>query len=198
VLLAPRAKVTLPSDGRPFRVEVSRATLEAKIERVAFPEIAPVAHLRATTTLTQHGPLLAGPVRVARGRSLVGRAKIGFVGKGEPFEIGLGLDDGVRVRRERIEVERDTTAVIGTQKIKRKVCLFLSNLSHEPRRVLVTERLPVSEIEDVTITLTDPGGFQHDVKDGFLRREVELGPDETAELTLGYEIRAAAKVVLPF
>lgn len=198
VQLAPKSHVTIPGDGRPFRVEVSRTTLQAKIERVVFPEIAPVAHLRATATLAKAGPLLAGPVRVARGQSLVGRAKIGFVGKGEPFEIGLGLDDGVRVRREKIEVERDTTAVIGTQKIKRRVCLFLSNLGHEPKRVLVTERLPVSEIEDVTITLTEPGGFLHEVKDGFLRREVEMGPHETAELTIGYEIRAAAKVVLPF
>jgi uncharacterized protein (TIGR02231 family) len=198
VLLAPKSRVSIPSDGRPFRVEVARCTLDAKIERVVFPEIAPVAHLRATATLANAGPLLAGPVRVARGQSLVGRAKVGFIGKGEPFEIGLGLDDGVRVRREKIDVERDTTAVIGTQKIKRRVCLFLSNLGHEPKKVLVEERLPVSEIEDVTITLTEPGGFLHEVKDGFLRREVDLGPHDTAELTLGYEIRAAAKVVLPF
>jgi uncharacterized protein (TIGR02231 family) len=197
LLLAPKQKVTIASDGRPFRVEVQRATVPAKIERVLFPEVAEVAHLRATATLAKGGPLLAGPVRVARGQSLVGRAKIDFVGKGEPFEIGLGADDGVRVRREKTE-ERDTTAVIGTQKIKRKVQVFLSNLSNEPKSVLVTERIPVSEIEDVAITLTDAGGFVPKGKDGFLERAVELGPHETAELALGYEIRAAAKVVLPF
>ncbi|MFT3766634.1 MAG: DUF4139 domain-containing protein [Minicystis sp.] len=196
MLLAPKGKVSIASDGRPFRVEVQRTTVPAKIERVLFPEAAEVAHLRATATLSKGGPLLAGPVRVARGQSLVGRAKIDFVGKGEPFEIGLGADDGVRVRRERTE-ERDTTAVIGTQKIKRKVQVFLSNLSNEPKRVLVTERIPVSEIEDVTITLLEAGGFVLEGKDGFLRREVEMGPHETAELGLSYEIRAAAKVVLP-
>lgn len=196
LLLAPKPKVTIASDGRPFRVEVARTTVPAKIERVLFPEAAEVAHLRATATLAKGGPLLAGPVRVARGQSLVGRAKIDFVGKGEPFEIGLGADDGVRVRREETE-ERDTTAVIGTQKIKRKVQVFLSNLSNEPKKVLVTERIPVSEIEDVAVTLTDAGGFVPEGKDGFLKREVDLGPHETAELGLAYEIRASAKVVLP-
>src|SRR6185369_1930256 len=113
-------------------VEVARASVEAKIERVVFPEAAPVAHLRATATLAQAGPLLAGPLRVARGKSLVGLGRIGFVGRGEPFEIGLGADDGVRVRRSRTE-ERETVAVLGTQKIRRKVEVFLANLSDEPR-----------------------------------------------------------------
>lgn len=196
VVFAPKGKVSIASDGRPFRVEVQRASVDAKIERVLFPEVAPVAHLRATATLQKGGPLLAGPVRIARGKSLVGRSRIDYVGKGEPFEIGLGTDDGVRVRRAMTE-ERETVAVIGTQKIRRKVKVYLSNLSSEPRRVLVTERVPVSEIEDVEITLTDPSGFKREGEDGFLKREVELAANATEELGLAYEIRAAARVVLP-
>ncbi len=200
VVFTPRAPVTIASTGQPFRVEVQRLTVPAKIERVAFPEKAPVAHLRATATLAKGGPILAGPIRVARGQSLVGRAKIGFVGKGEPFEAGLGTDDGVRIRRTQTE-ERDVTPVIGTQKIRRKISVYLSNLAEEPKRLLVTERLPVSEIEDVEVTLLDAGGFRlegRDKADGLLRREVDLGPGATQVLELVYEIRAAAKVVLPF
>src|SRR6185436_20078520 len=139
VVFAPRGRVSIAPSGRPFRVEVQRTRVEAKIERVLFPEIAPVAHLRATATLAKGGPLLAGPVRIARGQSLVGRAKIGFIGKGEPFEIGLGTDDGVRVLRTVTE-KRDTTAVTGTQKIRREVKVYLSNLGSERKKVLVTER----------------------------------------------------------
>jgi uncharacterized protein (TIGR02231 family) len=197
VVFAPRGRVSIASDGRPFRVEVARATVDAKIERVLFPEVAHEAHLRATATLAKGGPILAGPLRIARGKSLVGRAKIGYVGKGDTFEVGLGPDDGVRVRREQTE-ERETVSVIGTQKIRRKVSVYLSNLGSDPRRVLVTERVPVSEIEEVEITVLDAGGFRHDPKDGFLRREIDLGPQATAVLELAYEIRAASKVVLPF
>ena len=196
ITLAPKGKVSIPSDGRPFRVEVARATVQAKIERVVFAEAAQVAHLRATATLEKAGPLLAGPVQIARGKSLTGRAKIDFVGRGEPFEIGLGPDDGVRVRRTQTE-ERETAAVLGTQKVHRKVEIYLSNLSDETRRVQVAERVPVSEIEDVEITLTDAGGFKLEGKDGFLRREVELGGHATEELSFAYEIRAGSKVVLP-
>jgi uncharacterized protein (TIGR02231 family) len=197
LLFAPKERVSIASDGRPFRVEVARASLEAKIERVVLPEVAKVAHLRATATLEKAGPLLAGPVRIARGKSLVGLGRIGFVGRGEPFEIGLGADDGVRVRRVQTE-ERETAAVLGTQRIRRKVEVFLGNLSDEPRRVQVTERVPVSEIEDVEVTLTDAGGFKPEGKDGFLRRDVELAAHATEELVIVYEIRAGSKVALPF
>jgi len=196
MLLAPSEKVSLASDGRPLRIEVGRLRLDATIDRVLFPEVARVAHLRATATLAKGGPLLAGPVRIARGQSLVGRSRLDFVGKGEPFEIGLGTDDGVRVRRAQTD-QRETTPVTGTQKIKRAVKVYLSNLSSEARRVLVTERIPVSEIDDVEITLTAAGGFRNEGKDGFLHREVDLAPNATQTLEISYELRASSKVVLP-
>jgi uncharacterized protein (TIGR02231 family) len=196
LLLSPAEKVSIASDGRPLRIEVGRVTVEATIDRVLFPEIARVAHLRATATLTRGGPLLAGPVRIARGQSLVGRARLDFVGKGEPFEVGLGTDDAVRVRRAQTD-QRETTPVTGTQKIKRAVKVYLSNLSSEARRVVVTERIPVSEIDDVEITLTTAGGFRADGKDGFLHREVDLAANATQTLEIAYELRASSKVVLP-
>ena len=188
--------LTIASDGRPMRVEIGRRTLTAEVDRVLYPELGGAAHLRATTTNTG-GPLLAGPVRVARGSSLVGRSKIGFVGAGEPFEIGFGADDGVRARRH-VEEQRDTTAIIGTQKIRRKVDVFLSNLSGESKTLTVTERVPVSEIADVEITMGDSPDFPTKDQDGFLRARVTLSPHETKRISFSYEIRAGSNVVLPF
>lgn len=195
VLEAPQP-LTIPANGRPLRVEVSRRTLPAQVDRVLYSELGGAAHLRATATLAGP-PLLAGPVRVARGPALVGRSKTPFVGTGEPFEIGFGPDDGVRARRH-VEEQRDTTAIIGTQKIKRKVDVFLSNLSGEPRSLQVTERVPVSEIEDVEITITDPGDFGPRDPDGFLVARLSLSPQETRRLSFAYEIRAGSNVVLSF
>jgi uncharacterized protein (TIGR02231 family) len=194
---APREKVTLVSDGSPFRVEIGRALLSAELARVAFPELAPVAHLRATATLSGEGPLLAGPVRVARGAGLVGRARLDFVAPGEPFEIGFGSDDAVRVRRSTSEA-RDTTTLTGTQKLKRTVSVFVSNLSQERKTVQITERVPVSEIESVEVLLLEREGWQFDPRDGFARRDITLDGNATQELRLVYEVRASSKVVMPF
>jgi hypothetical protein len=207
--------VTIPSDGRPLRVEVARRALDAEVALVLYPEAHPAAHLRATLTLADRAPaapadarapaapagrprpLLAGPIRLARGQSLVGRARVDFVGAGEPFELGFGVDDAVRVRRA-VEEERETAAITGTRRIRRKVKVHLSNLSGEPRRLLVTERIPVSEVAEVEVHLGEAPGWTFDAKDGFLRGRFELGPAEVRTISYSYEIRASSSVVLPF
>jgi uncharacterized protein (TIGR02231 family) len=196
VLYEGKERVTLLSNGRPFRVEIGRASVKAELARVILGQRAPVAHLRATATLEGAGPLLAGPVRLAHGASMVGRARLDFVGKGEPFELGFGPDDAIRVRRTE-EEERDTAAITGAQRIKRKVTLYLSNLSGSARRASITERIPVSEIEDVEIALLDAGPFAHDGKDGFLKVDVDIGPQATKTISYSYELRAGSRVALP-
>jgi hypothetical protein len=99
------------------------------------------------------------------------------------------------VRRAHDE-ERDT-AILGAQRLRRTVRVYLSNLSGETKRALVTERVPVSEIDDVEIAIIDATGWQLD-KDGFARTEVSLGPRATQTLKLVYEIKASSKVVMPF
>ncbi|WP_438026815.1 DUF4139 domain-containing protein [Sorangium sp. So ce233] len=200
--------VTLPSDGRPLRVEIARRALPAELALVLYPEAHPAAHLRATATLDGSGagrgggagrprPLLAGPVRIARGGSLVGRARLDFVGAGEPFELGFGVDDAVRVRRT-VDEEQDTSAITGSRKIRRRVKLSLSNLSSIAKRVLVTERIPVSEVADVEVALVEALGWTLEEKDGFLRSRVELPPKGLKTMSFSYELRAGASVVLPF
>ncbi|WP_437677336.1 DUF4139 domain-containing protein [Sorangium sp. So ce131] len=195
--------VTLPSDGRPLRIEIARRSLTAELALVLYPEAHPAAHVRATVTLDGGGagsrphPLLAGPVRVARGGSLIGRARLDFVGAGEPFELGFGVDDAVRVRRN-VDEEHDTSAITGSRRIRRKVKLSLSNLSSDTKRVLVTERIPVSEVAEVEIALGEAPGWTLDEKDGFLRGQVELPPKAVKTMSFSYDIRASASVVLPF
>ncbi len=195
ITYAGKERASLPSNGRPCRVEIGRVTVKAELARLVIAARSPAAHLRATATLEGAGPLLAGPVRLARGPSLVGRARLDFVGKGEPFELGFGPDDAIRVRRSEDE-KRDTQAITGAQRLDRKVTLYLSNLSNKSRKVLVIERIPVSEIEDVEIHLAEAGPFTQD-KDGFLRATVDVGPHATRTLTYAFDVRAGSRVMLP-
>ncbi len=187
----------IPSDGAPVRVEVASATVPCEVDRVAFPERTMAVHVRATATLAGAHPLLAGPVVVARGSEVVGRGRVGFVGRGEPFEAGFGVDDGLRVRRH-VDEKRETSSVIGTQKVTRTVRLYVSNLSGDARRVTITERVPVSEVKDVEVAVTQLGGARHDAKDGFLRWDLDVSPRGTHELSFVYRIEASSKVSLPF
>lgn len=188
------APATIESDGRPVRIEIGQRTLACEVERVCFPEKSPATHLRARATLAG-APLLAGAVTLARETELVGRSTTPFVGAGEPFELGFGIDDGLRVQRKTTE-KRKTTPVTGTQHVAREVRLYLTNLSDEARSVAIVERVPVSEVEDVTVQVGDLASGTRDAKNGFVTIRQDLAPRGTKDLVLDYRIEAASNVVL--
>ena len=190
-----KENATIESDGRPTRIEIGQRTLSCEVERVCFPERSPATHVRARATL-EGGPLLAGAVTVARGSELVGRSQTPFVGAGEPFELGFGIDDGIRIQRKQTE-KRKTTPVTGTQHVAREVRLYLSNLGDDTRSVTIIERVPVSEVEDVQVHVVDTAQSKRDAKNGFVTFDQELSPRGTRDLVLEYRIEAGSNVVLP-
>jgi len=191
-----RVPATIPSNGQPVRVEIGTRDLPAKVERVCFPEKGAGTHLRANGTLPGPGPLLAGPVTIGRETEIVGKAKTDFVGAGEAFEMGFGVDDGLRVRR-RVTEKRKTGTISGTQTIQREVTLFVSNLSKVGKGLSVIERVPVSEVEDLSIEVAKQQGMRFDARDGFATFEVQIAPHATKEFVLAYTIEAKSNVVLP-
>jgi uncharacterized protein (TIGR02231 family) len=189
--------VTLPPDGHPRRIELFAQRARAQVERVLMPERSSVAHVRATTSLPGGSPLLAGPVRAARESSLVSLTTVPFVAAGDTFDVGFGPDEGLRVRRERF-TDRDTVPVIGTQIVRVTVRLYLSSLDGTPRRVLINERVPITDRSDVEISVREADGWSVDPHRGLATRTVELVGHATASLRLDFEVRAPARIALPW
>ena len=193
---APKGKYSLPSNGQPTRVEIGRRVLKAGVARVLLPERAQTAFLKADANWEGEAPILAGPLRLARGGSVVGRSRAKFVSPGEKFETGFGPEDGVRCKRA-VREERETAKLTGSQTISRKVTLRLSNLGDSKRELEITERIPVSEIEGLEVKLTEGKDWKQD-QDGYLKRTVQLEPRANLTLDFSYEIKAKSNVVLPF
>jgi uncharacterized protein (TIGR02231 family) len=193
---SPKGKVTLPSNGQPRRVEISRRDVKAAVVRVLMPERAQTAFLRADASWPGDAPILAGPLHLARGGALVGRTLAKFVAPGEKFETGFGPEEGVRSKRG-VREERETAKLTGSQTITRVVTLHLSNLGDEPREMTILERIPVSEIEGLEVKLTDAKEWKLD-KDGYLTRQVSIKPRANDVFAFSYEIKAKSNVVLPF
>lgn len=189
--------VSIPSDGEPYRIKLDSFQLDASVKRILIGERSPLAHFKATTSLKNDTPILAGPVRLARNNAMIGRSQVDFVAPGETFEVGFGPDDGLVVKREQHE-SRDRTRLAGKQIITRTVEIFISNLSGTPKDVEVTERIPVSEIEAVDVSLLEAPEWELKDEHGMIRQNTSVESQGTATLSLKYEIRAKSNVALPF
>lgn len=185
--------VTIPSTGEPFRVEVSQVDVDCETGLVAYPERSSVPFLRARGVWNHQVPVLAGPVVVMRGNEYAGRSRIDFVPPGERFEIGFGVDSGISLHRS-LDDEHKTTAVTGKNILHRTIKIFVSNLSGERRFMNVLERVPVSELEEVTVK-----NIESDVppdEDGFVEFAVELAPREVRTHEIRYRVEYGSKVRL--
>lgn len=153
------ARATIASDGAPHRVPVGSFTARAVIDRVAIPLRSPWVHVRAKLTNTGAQPLLAGPVDLLMASGYVGRADIGFIAAGEKMAIGFGPDADVRIHRSETRAHDDAGLLGGWNLTTVRVAVRISNMGAEAREVLITERIPISEVEQVEVHAAPADGY---------------------------------------
>jgi len=198
------ARASIAADGAPHRVPVGGFSAAAKLDRVAIPLRSPWAHLRVELLHTGTVPVLAGPVDLVMASGYVGRTEIGFVAPGETLQIGFGPDADLRVHRSETS-ERDDAGLLGGWNVQTvRVAVRLSNLGGAPREVVVTERVPISEIEQVEVQVAAPDAYrlpsdgepileitERTIDDrGLVAWSVALPPHGRRAVTLEYRIRS--------
>lgn len=194
-LLVAKGAHDVPSDGRPTTVPLDAFEAPCEARLVVMPELEPRAFCE--TLLSNHSahPILAGPVALVRDHGFVGWTETMFVAPNERFSLSFGPDDAVRVTRTAREAT-ETDHVDGWRVTAHLVKLFLSNLGGDPKRLVVTERIAVSEVEQVRVTLLDEetsnGPTVDD--DGFVKWTVDLEPHGRETRQLAWSIAVAPGV----
>lgn len=185
-----QGRPSLPSDGRPHHLPLSAFTSPATLDRVALPERAPVVLRRVRAQHQGEQPLLAGPVELVVDGGRVGRTSLRFIAPGERFELGLGPDPDLRLHRRAERVDPEPGPLSRWTSTEHRITLRLSNLGTEARSVELTERIPVSEVEQVRVELDarqSSPGCRADA-DGMVRLPVDLAPGGTAERVLAWKL----------
>jgi uncharacterized protein (TIGR02231 family) len=173
-LSAPRT--TVKADGLPHRVPVGGFTAPAQLSLVAIPLKSPWVHLRARIVNVGQAALLAGPVDLIMSSGYIGRAEIGFVAPGEKFYLGFGPESEIRVHRTETR-ERDEAGLLGGWNVQTvRVAVRLSNLGTERRQIDVTERIPISEVEQVDVQVSTPDAY-------LLTTDEQPGGEEITQVT---------------
>lgn len=184
--------VAIPSGDRSQRVTVAR--FESKVSELSY-RILPrqsAAHLAAKVSNDRPFPLLAGSVDVFRQSGYTGRSSIQYTPPGSFFNVGFGADRTIRIRRT-VEHFRDTAGVLTSDKLFRTtIRVELENLNQTQNPVTILERVPVSDTEDVKVSILSQstGGRREDPeKSGIYRWDLNMQAGEKAIITLIYTVR---------
>jgi uncharacterized protein (TIGR02231 family) len=188
-------RVDVPSDGCPHRVPFESWEAEAEAAEVCMPERRGFVFLRTLQDNPSRLPLLAGPVALVREGGFVGRSQIGYVAPGEQFALSWGSEDSLVVQRH-VTREQSRTPVRRHRRDRFTVEVYLANHSGVPRELQLVERIPVSEIESVTVEL-DPqqttAGHQMDAQ-GLVRWQLALEPGAEQQVQLSFRVSRPSNV----
>lgn len=189
-------KTTVKSDGSEHKLAISSDILKANFEYSAYPRISNYAYLRSRVTNSSNLQLLAGRVNIFMEGDFVGLSNIDNIGRGEDFDLYLGIDENVKVKREQIQKKVDETLIAGvpspTKRINFKYKLVVENYKSGKIRVNLFEAMPVSEDERIRVKISqtslEPTEKDYQDKKGIWRWELELAPKETKEIFYAFTV----------
>lgn len=191
------APANVLSDGRPYRIPLSKFATELEVKNVALAELAPCVFCTTRQKNQSGKPLLPGPVDLIKQSGLVGRTYLEHSSPGEEFQLSWGTCPEVSVHREHREGKEDSKMVSSWKTVDHTVKIHLRNQVEDEISFQVKERIPVSELKEVKVeqNLKKTGERLKADKNGFVVWSVELGAFEQKTLELRYKVLKKKKVV---
>ena len=182
--------VTVASQDKETLLPVSTRNLKGQFHYLAVPKVRPTAFLVCQSQADSE--LLPGPMQVYFSGQYLGKTQLSEMRAGGTFDLNLGADRSVLVRREKVldkrretffgQIERDTVA----REIAYRITL--ENLKDRPVTVQLLDHVPVSRTDRIRIAdlAFEPAPNQRDDqgREGVMRweRRLEPGQKETVEI----------------
>ena len=187
--------VTLASDNTSQKVAITSAKLPGNLQYQATPKLLEAAFLSAYVTNAGEFPFLAGPVSTFLDDTFVATSRLKTVMPGERFELALGVDDAIAVKRRLVNrFAEDTGLTNSGRRVTYEFLVTITNNKKTAERVVFKEAIPVSRDEKIVVKLLTP--LERDLgtaaapkevsreEDGKLVWRLDLKPGEKREIAL--------------
>jgi uncharacterized protein (TIGR02231 family) len=201
VVFAIPGRRTVSGKGSEQRLPIGIQTFGADIELASVPKVIPEVYRHVKLRYNGDIPLLPGGVAAYVGADYVGAASINTVVPGEDLSLAFGTDDDFDVQRQLVSRQQEFLgAGKKTVRYTFHFRMTVKNFGKEARTVLVSDQIPVSEIDRVTVERlpgTTPAlDAKPDDPAGILQWSLALPPGGTGVIDLEYQVTAPREVPL--
>ena len=181
------------------KVAIKDARLAATLQFQSTPRILEAAFLSASASNTTDYPLLTGPINTYLDDTFVAASNLKTVMPGEKFELALGADEGIAVKRRLVNRFAEETGLTNkTHRITYEFVVTLTNNKTTTERIVFKEPTPQPRDERIVVKLLSPQekeiGTPNNPKEimreenGRIAWRVNLKPGEKREFTLKLSI----------
>ena len=144
---------SLPSDGTPHKVTIATLDLKPQFDYIAVPKLAEAVYRRAKITNRSEYLLLPGQANLFVGGDFVGTLPIKRVAPDEEFELALGVDDRVTIKRELKARDVDKKLLGDRRRLRVAYEIEITNLLGSKIDLELHDQFPVSQHEQIKVKL---------------------------------------------
>ncbi|KJJ94844.1 mucoidy inhibitor A [Pseudomonas sp. 21] len=183
-------RATLNSDGSSQKVSIAQFKLPATFRYLATPSLREAAYLQADTRNASDYPLLPGTLNTYLGNTFVASGQLRAVMPGETFELALGGDEAMSIKRKLVNRYTDYTGLTGGRKrVTYEFRIDAQNNHKTEQRLQFKDQLPVSRNEQIKVALLEPEGQEAKREDdGKLLWDWQLKPGEKRSTTFKFSV----------
>jgi uncharacterized protein (TIGR02231 family) len=149
------ARVSIPADGAPHKVTVTRIQLETELDFVTAPKLVEAVYRRARVSNDSIYTLLPGSVNLFAGEEFIGTTRLELIAPQGEIELYLGVDDRIKVKRELKRREVDKKLIGNKRRISYAYEITLENMLQSQVQIILHDQFPVSKHEEVKIRLEE-------------------------------------------
>ncbi|MDD5019940.1 MAG: mucoidy inhibitor MuiA family protein [Candidatus Omnitrophica bacterium] len=183
-------KATIKADGSEERLPVLSQNLDAKFQYSAYPRASTFAYLTARVTNQKDLQLLPGRMNIFLEGDFVGISQLAGIAPSEEFDLYLGIDENVKVKKEELERKVDEVLLGGIPSPTRKVTILFKTTVENYKNKDITfelfDSLPVSQDDRIKVRVErvslEPKEKDYKDKKGVWRWELKLKPREKVEI----------------
>jgi uncharacterized protein (TIGR02231 family) len=183
-------KQTIETGTKNYRSLIFSDRFNAELIYTTIPKNVPNIFLKAKTKNSSPYQLLPGPIKNFVDGSFVGKSWIKNTAPEQEMEMGLGLDESIKVERKLIKKEGGDGGIFNpTQKQRYIFEISLENFKDVPIQIELKDQLPLSYQEDIKVRTNqikpEP---DHTDKQNFLTWKIDLAPKESKVVTLDFQV----------
>ena len=180
-------KYTIADGNQESAFVITRRTFKTDYQNEAIPELRKNVFICGEFLNDSPYLLLPGKVAISRDSGYIGTSTLPLTAQGEKNKLYAGSVDGVSVTSQKTQDMHKTEGLVRKTKCHyERWQTTLLNTGNQPVRLILKQRIPVSEVEEVTVKLlpaTTAGG-ELDPKTGFIHWKITLQPGELKRITL--------------
>lgn len=182
---------TILSDNRLYKSPVKSEQFEVTLDFEATPKLTPYVFIHAKVANDKEYPIVGGPMNVFVNDNYTGQSSIPTVGRGEKFDLYLGIDEEIKVKRTELVDKKKKTLLGLKARNDYGYKIEMENYKDERIQLTVIDQLPVSKNAEIKTELVSSTVEPTEKKDlGILRWAFNLGPKEKNQFQFNFFIEA--------